>query len=60
MDKESVGQPVVQPHKRTTQVNIAQIILVVVFFALCAVGMVWLHHHSSDHRGNLSPSEQAH
>jgi uncharacterized membrane protein len=60
MDKESVGQPVVQPQKRTTQVNIAQIVLILVFFACCVAGMVWLHHHSTDHRGNLTPAEQVH
>ena len=60
MDKETVGQPVVQPQKKTTQVNIAQIILILVFFALCIGGLVWLRHHTTDHRGNLTPAEQAH
>ncbi|HVW22550.1 MAG TPA: hypothetical protein VHC86_15150 [Opitutaceae bacterium] len=60
MDKESVGQPVVQPRKRTTQVNIAQIILILVFLGLCAGGMVWLHRHGNNSRGNLSPVEQVH
>jgi hypothetical protein len=43
-DKNS-NQPLVQPKKRTTQVNISMIVGIVLFFALGAFGVRWFYLH---------------
>ena len=57
-DKNTEGKPVVQFEKRTTKVNIAMIVGVVLFFIFGAIGMAWLHHRAPDHGGTLQPNEQ--
>ncbi|HVU18114.1 MAG TPA: hypothetical protein VHD32_14400 [Candidatus Didemnitutus sp.] len=46
-DPQNAEQPLVNPHKRTTQVNIVIAIAVVVFFAITAVYLV----HKARHPG---------
>ena len=42
IDKESSGIPEVNPRKRTTKVNFAMIILVVLFFAAMGAVAWWI------------------
>jgi hypothetical protein len=57
-DKDSGETPVVQPAKKTTQVNFIIVGAVVVFLLFGVVGMLWVNHASPTHGGNLQPNEQ--
>jgi hypothetical protein len=57
-DKNTEGKPVVHIEKRTTQVNIALIVAVVLFFVLGAIGLAMLHHRVGDHGGTIQPDER--
>jgi hypothetical protein len=41
-------QPVVQPAKKTTQVNIWMIFGVLAFFILGGLAIAWYHHHPAE------------
>jgi hypothetical protein len=44
-DPQNAGQPLVNPHKRTTQVNIAVALGVLVFLALSAMYLIHKKNH---------------
>ena len=50
-DPNSAGQPLVNVHKKTTQVNLWMVVGVAVFFLISAVTVVWLsrRHGPDDH-----------
>ena len=45
-DKDEPG-PVVNPHKKTTQVNLWMVAGVILFFVLGGIGVAWVHRHAS-------------
>ena len=48
-DQNSAGQPLVNVHKKTTQVNLWMVVGVAVFFIISAMAMVWLRNrHGPD------------
>ena len=58
-DADSAGQPIVNVHKKTTQVNLWMVVGVVVFFLISAGVVVWLsQRHTTDERPN-APEERA-
>jgi peptidoglycan/LPS O-acetylase OafA/YrhL len=50
-DPNSEGQPLVNVHKKTTQVNLWLAVGVAVFFVICAFVVV---HHSRSHDGDAA------
>ena len=45
-EPQTAGQPLVNVHKRTTKVNFAIVISVVVFIAVGIFAAVWAAHHA--------------
>jgi len=44
-DKQTAGQPIIQPEKRTTQVNVWVVVGVAVFLLLGALALVHVYHN---------------
>jgi hypothetical protein len=58
-DANSAGQPIVNVHKKTTQVNLWMVVCVVVFFLISAAAVIWLsQRHSTEDRPS-APEERA-
>ncbi len=45
IDKESTGMPEIDLHRRTTKVNLATMIGILVFFIIVGIGIVWYASH---------------
>jgi hypothetical protein len=41
IDKESTGLPEIDVHRRTTKVNLATMVAVLVFLAIAAAAIIW-------------------
>jgi hypothetical protein len=41
IDKESTGMPEIDVHRRTTKVNLATILGIIVFFVIAAFAILW-------------------
>jgi hypothetical protein len=55
IDKESSGLPEIDPHRRTTKVNLSIIVAIGVFFVIVYAIVWFMAHHSGNTRAN-SPS----
>ena len=58
-DANSAGQPIVNVHKKTTQVNLWMVVGVVIFFVISAAVMFWLNQRHGPDDPPVTPEEQA-
>jgi len=56
-EPQTAGQPLVNVHKRTTKVNIAMAIAVVVFFIVGIAGIVWATQRAKNDTPTAPPVE---
>jgi hypothetical protein len=58
-DANSAGQPIVNVHKKTTQVNLWMVVGVALFFIIGAAALFWLsNRHGPDEHPN-APEQKA-
>jgi hypothetical protein len=57
-DPNSAGQPLVNVHKKTTQVNLWMVVGVSVFFLISALTVVWLSKRHGPDEQHSTPAEQ--
>jgi hypothetical protein len=57
-DANSAGQPIVNVHKKTTQVNLWMVVGVAVFFIVGAAVLFWLSNRHGPDEQHTTPQEE--
>ncbi len=56
IEKESSGLPEIDPHRKTTKVNLSMIVAIGLFYAAMFAAVFFLmHRHSGETKGNSAP-----